>query len=309
MSEDAPPRPANPVKPVKRGGLGRGLDALLPDAEDVAALGAQEPASADASAPAELPVDRLYRSRYQPRRTIREEGIDELAQSIRAQGVIEPVIVRPRPAGGYEIIAGERRWRAAQRAGLDAVPAVVRDVDDRQAMAMALIENVQREDLRPLEEAGALKQLHEEYGLTHEALADAVGKSRAAVTNALRLLRLALGVRERLDAGDLEAGHARTLLPLAEADQEAAAHRVVSDQLTVRQTEALVKRMLRGEPKAAASPPDANTQRLERALSERIGAPVSIVNRKGGKGRIVIRYGSLDELDGILGKMGAGGGA
>ena len=301
MSESAAPGSAR--KPVRRGGLGRGLAELLPDEEDVAALAGQ-PADRP-SAPTELPVDRLYRSRYQPRRNIREDGIEELAQSIRAQGVIEPVIVRPRSAGGYEIIAGERRWRAAQRAGLDTVPAVVRDVDDRQAVAMALIENVQREDLRPLEEAAALKQLLEEHGLTHETLADVVGKSRAAVTNALRLLRLTPSVRERLDNGELEAGHARALVPLPEADQEAAARRVVSEGLSVRQTEALVKRLLREEPKVPAPPPNADTQRLERTLSERIGAPVSIVSRKGGKGRIVIRYGNLNELDGILAKIGA----
>ena len=295
MTDRTPPR-----RPPKKSGLGRGLDALLPD--DVTAL-ARRPGD-PAPAPTELPVDRLYRGRYQPRRTIHAEGIEELAQSIRAQGVIEPVIVRPRPAGGYEIIAGERRWRAAQRAGLDAVPAIVRDVDDRQAVAMALIENVQREDLGPLEEAAALKRLLDEHELTHEALAAAVGKSRAAVTNSLRLLRLAPGVRERLDAGALEMGHARALLPLPEADQETAARRVVVGALSVRQTEALVKRMLRQEPVPPTRSPDANTKRLERNLSTRIGAPVSIVNQKGGRGRIVIRYGSLDELDGILERMG-----
>ena len=295
MTDRTPPR-----RPPKKSGLGRGLDALLPD--DVTAL-ARRPGD-PAPAPTELPVDRLYRGRYQPRRTIHAEGIEELAQSIRAQGVIEPVIVRPRPAGGYEIIAGERRWRAAQRAGLDAVPAIVRDVDDRQAVAMALIENVQREDLGPLEEAAALKRLLDEHELTHEALAAAVGKSRAAVTNSLRLLRLAPGVRERLDAGALEMGHARALLPLPEADQETAARRVVVGALSVRQTEALVKRMLRQEPVPPMRSPDANTKRLERNLSTRIGAPVSIVNQKGGRGRIVIRYGSLDELDGILERMG-----
>ena len=289
-------------RPPRKSGLGRGLDALLPD--DPAVL---VPPAGDA-APTELPLDRLYRGRYQPRRTIREEGIEELAQSIRKQGVIEPVIVRPRPAGGYEIIAGERRWRAAGRAGLDTVPVIVRDVDDRQAVAMALIENVQREDLGPLEEAAALKRLLDEQQLTHEALAEAVGKSRTAVTNTLRLLRLAPGVREQLDAGALEMGHARALLPLPDADQEAAARRVVSGGLSVRQTEALVKRMLHAEPPPRESSRDADTQRLERTLSERVGAPVSIVSQKGGKGRVVIRYGSLDELDGILERMGAEGG-
>ena len=285
-------------KPARRSGLGRGLDALLP--ADAAAL-AQAPRDG-ASAPTELPVDRLFRGRYQPRRAIREEGIAELAQSIRAQGVIEPVIVRPRPGGGYEIIAGERRWRAAQQAGLATVPVIVRDVDDRRAVAMALIENVQREDLGPLEEAAALKRLLDEHGLTHEALAAAVGKSRTAVTNTLRLLKLAPGVRRHIDAGALEMGHARALLPLPEADQEAAAQRVVAGGLSVRQTEALVKRLLRGPAETPA--PDPDTRRLEQRLSDDIGARVSIVNQKGGKGRIVIRYGSLDELDGILARMG-----
>ena len=217
----------------RRSGLGKGLDALLPEAP------AGEPAAPGIATPAELPVDLLYRNPHQPRTHIRDEGLDELAQSIRAQGVIEPVVVRPRAAGGYEIIAGERRWRAAQRAGLGSVPAVVREVDDRQALAMALIENIQREDLNPLEEARALKGLLAEYALTHEELADAVGKSRTAVSNLLRLLNLAPGVRDLLDAGELEMGHARALLPLPAGDQEAVGRRVVARRLSVRQAEAL----------------------------------------------------------------------
>ena len=292
--------PAQSPRVRSRSGLGRGLDALLTD--DVAQVAG--PVDGQSAGVTELPVERLVRGRYQPRREIREEGIDELAQSIRAQGVLEPVIVRPRQGGDYEIIAGERRWRAAQRAGLATVPVIVRDVDDRQAVAIALIENVQREDLGPLEEAAALKRLLDEQALSHEALAEAVGKSRSTVTNLLRLLKLAFGVRQRLDAGELEMGHARPLLALSEADQETAARRVVAGGLSVRQTEALVKKMARSEPDAGPPPAEPNTRRLERHLSDRVGAPVSIRNHKGGTGRIVIRYGSLDELDGILERIG-----
>ena len=282
----------------RRSGLGKGLDALLPEAE------ADAPAAPGSATSAELPVDLLYRNPNQPRTHIRDEGIDELAQSIRAQGVIEPVVVRPRAAGGYEIIAGERRWRAAQRVGLGSVPAVVRDVDDRQALAMALIENIQREDLNPLEEARALKGLLVEYALTHEELAEAVGKSRTAVSNLLRLLNLAPGVRDLLDTGELEMGHARALLPLPTGDQETVGRRVVARGLSVRQAEALVKQLLHGQPLAKPEP-DPDTRRLERNLSERLGAPTTIANDKRGRGRIVIRYGSPDELEGVLARLGA----
>ena len=293
--------PTAPARAAKRRGLGRGLDALL--TEDVAQVAA--PAERQSTGVAELPVERLSRGRYQPRREIREEGIDELAQSIRAQGVLEPVIVRPTQNGDHEIIAGERRWRAAQRAGLATVPVIVRDVDDRQAIAIALIENMQREDLGPLEEATALQRLLDEHALSHGELAEAVGKSRSAVTNLLRLLKLSFGVRQRLDAGELEMGHARALLPLPEADQETAARRVVAGGLSVRQTEALVKRMAQSAQNAGPPRADPDTRRLERHLSDRVGAPVSINNQKGGKGSIVIRYGSLGELDGILERIGA----
>ena len=278
-----------------RGGLGKGLDTLLPPIVDV---------DGEAAAPASLPVDALHRGRHQPRMNIDDAGIEELAQSIRAQGVIEPVVVRPRLAGGYEIIAGERRWRAAQRAGLATVPAVVREADDRQALALALIENIQREDLNPLEEAQALKGLLKEYALTHEQLAEAVGKSRTAVSNLLRLLNLAAAVRDFLAAGDLEMGHARALLPLPAEQQASVAERVVGRGLSVRQTEALVRRLLAGDDDPGAdAPADADTRALERNLSERLGARTSIVSGKGGKGRIVIRYGSLDELEGVLSRI------
>ena len=285
---------------ARKSGLGKGLDALLP------ALGDNEPAEhgEDAATPASIPVERLFRGAHQPRSRISEEGIEELARSIRAQGLLEPVIVRPRRAGGYELVAGERRWRAAQRAGLAAVPALVRDVDDRQAMAIALIENVQREDLNPLEQARAFKRLLDEYAFTHEELGDAVGKSRTAVSNLLRLLNLAPGAGELLESGALEMGHARALLPLGAGEQEDAARSVVARGLSVRQTEALVKQLLRGAPPPAPAG-DPDTRRLERGLGERLGAPVSITANKGGKGRIVIRYSSLDELDGILTRLGA----
>jgi len=280
---------------TRRRSLGRGLDSLLPEpVEEV-----------DTSrTPTELPLEQLHRSAHQPRRTIREEALEELAQSIRAQGVIEPVIVRPRAAGGYEIVAGERRWRAAQRAGLDNIPVVVRDVDDRQAMAMALIENIQREDLNALEEASALKGLLDEYGMTHDELADAVGRSRSQVTNLMRLLGLAVGVRRLIEAGDLEMGHARALLALPTEEQVAAARHVVGHGLSVRQTEALVKRLLSGTgSKPVAKDPD--TRRLEREVSEHLAAPVTISANNKGRGRLVVRYSSLEELDGILARMGA----
>ena len=284
----------------RRGGLGKGLDALMPDQ-----LGDDRGDAAD-SAPTEIPIDQLYRGTHQPRIRFRPEGIEELAQSIRAQGVIEPIVVRPRTAGGFEIVAGERRWRAAQLAGLDRVPAMVRDVDDRQAIALALIENIQREDLNPLEEAQALKRLLEEQALTHEQLAKAVGKSRTAVTNLLRLLNLVPRVRDMLIEGTLEMGHARALLALPAEDQEPAAQRVAARQLSVRQTEALVKQLLAGpSPPGTTSDPD--TRRLERHLSEHLGAPTSIAAGRRGSGRIVIRYGSLDELDGLLERLGAKG--
>ena len=291
----------------RRSGLGRGLDALLPEPGEGPGEGQGDESavgSKGASA-AELPIHLLYPNPHQPRTRVREEGLDDLAQSIRAQGVIEPLVVRPRAAGGFEIIAGERRWRAAELAGLASVPAVVREVDDRQAMAMALIENIQREDLTPLEEARAFKALLAEYAFTHEELAEAVGRSRAAVSNMLRLLNLAPGVSDLLENGALEMGHARALLPLPTMDQEAAARRIVALGLSVRQAEALVKRLQNGE-RPTRQEPDPDTRRLERRLSEHLGAPTTISAGSRGKGRIVIRYGNLDELDGVLARLGAG---
>jgi ParB family chromosome partitioning protein len=246
----------------------------------------------------------IVRGRYQPRREFAEEALEELAASIKVQGVMQPVVLRPRPQGGYELVAGERRWRAAQMAGLGRIPAVVRDVTDEQASAMALIENIQREDLNPLEEAAALQRLKEEFALTQQQVADAVGKSRVAVTNLLRLLNLAAPVRAMLLNGAIEMGHARALLSLDSLAQERVAVQVADKGLSVRQTEALVRQLLRGAsvtPVAAGGgAKDADTKRLEREITDRIGAPVSISHNNTGRGQVVIRYSSLDELDGIL---------
>lgn len=281
--------------------LGRGLDALL--AGDTEAS-PESPADLN-----ELPLDQVVRGRYQPRREFDEQSLEELAASIRAQGVMQPVVVRRRPQGGYELIAGERRWRAAQLAGLTNIPAMIKDVSDEQASAMALIENIQREDLNPLEEAFALQRLKDEFQLTQQQVADAVGKSRVAVTNLLRLLNLVPPVRQLLQSGDIEMGHARALLSLSPADQESLAREVAARHLSVRQTEALVRQHQNRSQDTERSPTggrsgksgkDQDTRRLEQELSERIGAPVSISHGAAGRGQVVIAYTNLDELQGIL---------
>ncbi len=281
--------------------LGRGLDALL--AGDTEAS-PESPADLN-----ELPLDQVVRGRYQPRREFDEQSLEELAASIRAQGVMQPVVVRRRPQGGYELIAGERRWRAAQLAGLTNIPAMIKDVSDEQASAMALIENIQREDLNPLEEAFALQRLKDEFQLTQQQVADAVGKSRVAVTNLLRLLNLVPPVRQLLQSGDIEMGHARALLSLSPADQESLAGEVAARHLSVRQTEALVRQHQNRSQDTERSPTggrygksgkDQDTRRLEQELSERIGAPVSISHGAAGRGQVVIAYTNLDELQGIL---------
>ena len=283
---------------VRRRGLGRGLEALLGDAPVT-----QHTTATDGDGAASAAIDEIWRSPFQPRRRIDDEGIEDLAASIRSQGLLQPVVVRHRAAGGFELIAGERRWRAAQRAGLERVPVVVRDVDDRGALAIALIENVQREDLNPIEEAQGLERLRQEFELTQEQVAEAVGKSRPAVANLLRLLNLPEAVRELLAQGDLEMGHARALLALPVEDQEPMARVVVKGQLSVRQTEALVRRAAKKpEPRPTAVDPD--IRRLEIRLSERLGAGVSINHTRKGGGKVVIAYASLDELDGILSRLG-----
>ncbi len=273
--------------------LGRGLEALLSPG------GALDP---EPSATAPIALRDIHRSRYQPRRHFDDAALAELSRSIGAHGLMQPVVLRSRPQGGYELVAGERRLRAAGLTGLEAVPAVVREVTDEQAAAMALIENVQREDLKPLEEAEALRRLRDEFGLTQQAVADAVGKSREAVANLLRLLNLDPAVRELLDGGALEMGHARALLPLPAAKQIAAAQRTVREKLNVRQTEALVRRLLAADAPTnrRAAPKDSDTLALERRVTEQLGAPVSIAHDAKGAGRVTIRYASLDELDGIL---------
>lgn len=285
--------------------LGRGLDALLSPDRTSPVAGANSATGAESSAAAnlaEVAITDVVRGRYQPRREFDEESLNELAASISAQGLLQPVVIRPRVQGGYELIAGERRWRAARIAGLSRIPALIKEATDEQASAMALIENIQREDLNPLEEAQALERLKEEFGLTQQQVADAVGKSRVAVTNLLRLLNLAAPVREMLLSGEIEMGHARALLSLEPLDQERLARVVAAKQLSVRATERLVR--LRQQPTRSKPSPrqkDPDTARLERELSDRIGAPVTINTDKGkGGGSLVIAYSSLDELEGIL---------
>ncbi len=283
---------------AKKRGLGRGLDALLGGTrEPVPVAQAQE--SRDYRL---LPVDLIESSRYQPRQTFRPEALQELADSIRSQGLVQPVIVRPRGSGRYELIAGERRWRAAQLAGLHEIPAVIRTVADDAAMTMALIENIQREDLNPLEEAQALSRLVEEFGMTHQQAAEAVGRSRAAVSNLLRLLDLADEARRLLAGGEIEMGHARALLALAPEVQARAARDIARHGLSVRAAEALVRRLLREGGSQRRPPPVAGPDitRLEADLGERLGARVALRHSKGGSGTLTIRYHSLDELDGIL---------
>ncbi len=286
---------------TRRRGLGRGLDALLG-----ASAGAHVAAVVSDGQLREIPVDLIERGRFQPRMHIASEALDELTQSIRARGVVQPIVVRPTEDGQhFEIIAGERRWRAAQAAGLVEIPAVVRDVADDAALAIALIENIQREDLSPIEEASAVGRLIEEFNLTHQEAADAIGRSRVGVSNLLRLLDLGDEARKLLEQGELDMGHARALLALKGDAQSQAAREVVSRGLTARQTEELVRRMkapANTRPESGDSD-DPDVRRLTEQLGERLGARVQIVQGGGGKGRLVIHYTSLDELDGILGRI------
>jgi ParB family transcriptional regulator, chromosome partitioning protein len=299
----------------KKPSLGRGLEALMGSAgfrPSSAPLPAP-PAAPHSEELAKLPLDQLQRGRYQPRIDMREESLQGLADSIKAQGIVQPIVVRPidgRSLGGdaqgarYEIIAGERRWRAAQMAGLTEIPAVIRRVPDEAAIAVALIENIQRENLNPLEEARALDRLIREFQVTHQQAADAVGRSRAAVSNLLRLLDLPTEVAELVERRALEMGHARALLALPGRRQQVEVGALVAKKsISVRETEAIVRRML--APAKTAEPADEvardpDVQRLERDLAERLGARVAIRHSGSGKGRLVIDYNSLDELDGIL---------
>lgn len=287
------------VMTAKRRGLGRGLDALLGSPVGAGEEVDERPASRELR---DLPLDLVQRGRYQPRTDMDPDALEDLAASIRAQGVVQPIVVRPLQGGGrYEIIAGERRWRAAQLAGLHEIPAVVRDVPDQAAMAIALIENIQRENLNPMEEAQALKRLIDEFEMTHQQTADAVGRSRAAVSNLLRLLDLNGDVKRMVETGGLEMGHARALLGLSADAQSQAARQVVAKGLSVRETEELVRRLqapVTDRPAAPALDPD--IRRLQDDLSARLGAIVRIQHGARGKGRLVVHYNSIDELDGIL---------
>ena len=280
---------------VKKRGLGRGLDALL---------GQPLPANPEVDSQdhqlKEIPVDLIQRGKYQPRRDMDPQALEELANSIRVQGVMQPIVVRPIECDRYEIIAGERRWRATQLAGLDVIPAVIREVPDEAAIAMALIENIQREDLNPIEEAIALQRLQQEFELTQQQVADAVGKSRVTITNLLRLMSLAEDVKLLLERGDIEMGHARALLGLPPEQQTQAARQVVAKGLTVRQTEALVRQLLNPRREASHTRQNPDIERLQQDLAERIGANVTIQHGAKGKGKLVISYSSLDELDGVL---------
>ncbi|MBL3556210.1 MULTISPECIES: ParB/RepB/Spo0J family partition protein [Marinobacter] len=253
----------------------------------------------------EVPIDLIQRGRFQPRRDMDPAALQELADSIRQQGVMQPVVVRPIAEGRFELIAGERRWRATQMAELDRIPAIIRDVPDDAAIAMALIENIQRENLNPIEEAFALQRLQDEFGLTQAQVAEAVGKSRTTITNLLRLISLSEDVRVMLEHGDLEMGHGRAMLTLQPEQQMQVAKQVVAKSLSVRQTEALVRRVQQEAPgrKKAKGEVDPNIRALQDDLAERLGARVSIDHGQRGKGKLVIEYTSLDELDGILGHI------
>ena len=288
---------------AKKRGLGRGLDALL--------AGVQPPKSTEQEQASEgdelrtLPVDLIQRGRYQPRTDMHAEKLQDLADSIKAQGVVQPIVVRKLDPNSdrYEIIAGERRWRASQLAGLQEVPVIVKNVADEAALAMALIENIQRENLNALEEAIALQRLAEEFSLTHQEVAEAVGRSRAAVTNLIRLLELNNDVKKLLESGDLEMGHGRALLALQGGKQSEAARKVVAKGLNVRETERLVKQILQAaqvDKVMTKKSIDPDLRHFQNELSEKLGAAVTIQHGAKGKGKLVVSYNSLDELEGIL---------
>src|SRR5688572_9807094 len=278
---------------MKAKGLGRGLDALLGGGSD------ERPREALLT----LPISRIRPGRYQPRTKMEQQAVAALAASIRSQGLMQPLLVRPVDRDRYELIAGERRWRAAQMAGLEQVPVLVRDVPDDAALAMSLIENIQRENLNPMEEAAGVQRLVDEFRMTHEQAADAVGRSRSATTNLLRLLKLAKPVQEMLMEGALEMGHARALLALDAARQIEAAHRVAAKVLSVREAEALVQTLLRGAAARRNPRGDRDLARLEEEVSERLGTTVEIRAGRKGTGKVVVHYSSLEHLDQLLKKL------
>lgn len=288
----------------KKRGLGSlGVDVLLSAAKTENAISNSD-AGTDKSLQS-LPIDLIHQSPYQPRQFMEPEALEELASSIRQQGVVQPIVVR-KAGDEYELIAGERRWRASQQAGLQNIPAVVKDVNDQEAAAIAIIENLQREDLNPLEEAQAFANLIEKFGLTHQEVGEVVSRSRAAVSNSLRLLALAQPVKDMLNQGELEMGHARPLLALSEQQQIKCAQNIVQRQLSVRAAEALVKQLQQGGSKKKSSSSnhqDPDISRMEHNLSDRLGARVSIQHSQNGSGRMQIRYTNLDEFEGIVDKL------
>ena len=291
---------------VKKRGLGRGLDALL-SGPTVSAL-EEQAVKVDKKELQHLPVELIQRGKYQPRRDMDPQALEELAQSIKGQGVMQPIVVRPIDGERYEIIAGERRWRATQLAGLDTIPAMVRDVPDEAAIAMALIENIQREDLNPLEEAEALQRLISEFTLTHAEAAEAVGRSRAAVSNLLRLLELPVAIRLLLETRRLEMGHARALLTLAPELAGKLAQDAADEGWSVREVERRAQAFAAGKvpsnrPVATPKVQQADIASLETELSEALGAKVAINHGRGGKGKLIIHYTDLDTLDGVLEKL------
>lgn len=299
---------------ARKRGLGRGLDALLGGSSSAAKKdaavetsesGKKETGSIPDGMMANVAVDLIQRGKYQPRTNMQQESLEELADSIREQGVVQPIVVRPIGKDQYEIIAGERRWRAAQIAGLQEIPCIIRQVPDRAAIAMALIENIQRENLNPMEESRALQRLIDEFKMTHQQAAESVGRSRTGVTNLLRLQELEDRVKKMVDNGKLEMGHARCLLALKDEEQYIAAQKVVKSGLSVRETEQLVRKQHSPEKVEKKPPPtqDPDIKRLEDKLSGQLGAAVQIQHTPSGKGKLVIKYNSSDELDGILEKI------
>ncbi|RLA11865.1 MAG: chromosome partitioning protein ParB [Gammaproteobacteria bacterium] len=286
---------------MKKKRLGRGLGSLIGNIDEVTHVSEHD----RASGLREIDIDRIQRGKYQPRQHFDQQSLQELADSIRSQGIVQPIVVRPE-GDHFELVAGERRWRAAQIAGLQKIPAVVRDLDSKSAAAIALIENIQREDLNPLEEAQGLMRLIDDFDLTHQQVADSVGRSRASVSNLLRLLDLADPVKDLVNRGLLDMGHARALLGLIRHDQIEVANIVVKRGLSVRETEALVKQVLKGDSskKAAAEIIDPDIRRLETQISEKLGAAVKIKSGKQGAGQLVVSFHNSDELEGILAHLG-----
>jgi len=286
---------------AKKRGLGKGLDALLGES-----AGSNLASPLESSSLTMLSIDLIERGSFQPRRDFDQDALQSLADSIKSQGLVQPILVRSvANKNSYEIVAGERRWRAAQIAGLHDIPVIIKDVSDNEAMCLALIENIQREDLNPLEEAGALERLINEFEMTHDAVADAVGRSRPAVSNLLRLLELDDSVKKMLETGKLDMGHARALLSLSPDKQLESAAKIVKQGLSVRATENLVKQLLNGNQHSRTKndAKDSNITKLENDLSERIAAKVSITHQSSGKGKLQISYNSLDELEGILKRL------